>query len=351
MKQRGKTSVLVRDFFFEVPPRLIAHRPTERRGDERLLVLDRSQPNNRHATMAELPDLIPADSVLVLNDSRVRKARLYGFSEYGGSVELIFLEELQPGRWRALARRARRQKVGKVLFLPDGVRATVVAVREDERELELEPAVGEEYFELHGAMPLPPYIERAPDAGDDERYQTVYAKEFGSAAAPTAGLHLTSGLLNLIRSRGVEVQYLTLHVGPGTFQPIRTERLEDHRMHDELVELTPAAATAIDAARRDGRDVIAVGTTVVRALESRAAGGHDRDETILPGRWRTDLFIQPGYRFRVITRLLTNLHTPASTLVALVAAFAGRDRLLAAYREAIVHEYRFFSYGDAMLIS
>ena len=342
--------MLARDFSFEVPPRLIAQRPATHRGEERLMVLDRSRPGNRHTTMAELPELLPADSVLVLNDSRVRKARMYGSSEHGGAVELIFLEEIRPGRWRALARRARRQRVGKLLLLPDGVQATVAAVRDDERELELEPAIGEEYFERHGTMPLPPYIERPPDGGDDERYQTVYAQEFGSAAAPTAGLHLTPELLDAIRTRGIDVQRLTLHVGPGTFQPIRTERLEDHRMHDELAVLSPSAAKAIDAARRDGRQVIAVGTTVVRALESRAADGHLRDGALAPGRWRTDLFIRPGHRFRVITHLLTNLHTPGSTLVALAAAFAGRQRLLAAYREAIAHGYRFFSYGDAMLI-
>lgn len=347
--------MLARDFSFEVPPRLIAQRPSARRGEERLLVLDRSAAGNRHAAIADLPDLLPAGSVLVLNDSRVRKARVRGSSENGGAVELVFLEEIGPGRWRALARRARRQRVGKRLFLPGGVQARVTAAGADARELTLDPPVGEEYFERHGAMPLPPYIERAPDADDDDRYQTVYAREFGSAAAPTAGLHLTPGLLRAIRDRGVDVRYVTLHVGPGTFQPVRTERLEDHRMHAESVTLTADAATAIEAARRDRRDVIAVGTTVVRALESRAAPepgapSGDRGGAVTPGRWRTDLFIRPGHRFRVVTRLLTNLHTPGSTLVALAAAFAGRERLLGAYREAVARGYRFFSYGDAMLI-
>lgn len=347
--------MLVRDFSFEVPPRLIAQRPSAHRGEERLLVLDRSRAGNRHAVMADLPDLLPAGSVLVLNDSRVRKARVHGSSENGGSVELVFLEEIGPGRWRALARRARRQRVGKRLFLPDGVQARVADADADVRELTLHPPVGEDYFERHGAMPLPPYIERAPDAEDDERYQTVYAREFGSAAAPTAGLHLTPGLLRAIRARGVDIRYVTLHVGPGTFAPVRTERLEDHRMHEESAAIDADAAAAIEAARRDRREVIAVGTTVVRALESRAAltasaaaGG--RAGAVTPGRWRTDLFIRPGHRFRVVTRLLTNLHTPGSTLVALVAAFAGRERLLDAYREAVAREYRFFSYGDAMLI-
>ena len=347
--------MFARDFSFEVPPRLIAQRPSARRGEERLLVLDRSAAGNRHAAIADLPDLLPAGSVLVLNDSRVRKARVRGSSENGGAVELVFLEEIGPGRWRALARRARRQRVGKRLFLPGGVQARVTAAGADARELTLDPPVGEEYFERHGAMPLPPYIERAPDADDDDRYQTVYAREFGSAAAPTAGLHLTPGLLRAIRERGVDVRYVTLHVGPGTFQPVRTERLEDHRMHEESVTLNADAATAIEAARRDRRDVIAVGTTVVRALESRAApepgaASGDRGGAVTPGRWRTDLFIRPGHRFRVVTRLLTNLHTPGSTLVALAAAFAGRERLLGAYREAVARGYRFFSYGDAMLI-
>jgi len=314
------------------------------------MVLDRARAGNRHATMAALPELLPAGSVLVLNDSRVRKARVFGASENGGTVELVFLEEIRPGRWRALARRARRQRVGKRLFLPDDVQARVVAVHDDQRELELEPPIGEGYFERYGTMPLPPYIERAPDEQDDARYQTVYARESGSAAAPTAGLHLTPELLGKVRARGIDVQYVTLHVGAGTFQPIRTERLDDHRMHSESVALSGPAAAAIEAARRAGRDVIAVGTTVVRALESRAAGGHGQACALAPGRWRTDLFIRPGHRFRVVTRLLTNLHTPGSTLVALVAALAGRERLLAAYQEAVSRGYRFFSYGDAMLI-
>lgn len=342
--------MLVRDFSFEVPSRLIANRPSEHRGDERLLVLDRSKPNNRHVNMSELPDLLSDGSVLVINDSRVRKARLYGSSETGGTVELIFIEELRPGRWRVLARRSRRQRVGKLLLLPDGLKARVVAVREDERELELDPKVGEEYFERHGLMPLPPYIDRSPDADDDERYQTVYAREFGSAAAPTAGLHLTPELLDSLSSRGIKIQRLTLHVGPGTFQPIRTENLEDHQMHDEQVVLSSDSAEAINVARREGREVVAVGTTVVRALESRALNGQCLSDELTPGQWRTDLFIQPGFNFRVITQLLTNFHTPASTLVALASAFAGRKRLLDAYREAIAREYRFFSYGDAMLI-
>ncbi len=342
--------MLVRDFSFEVPPQLIAQRPTGPRGADRLLVLDRTRAGNRHTTMAALPELLPAGSVLVLNDSRVRKARLFGTSENGGSVELVFLEETRPGRWLALARRARRQRVGKRLFLPEDVEARVVGVREDQRELELEPPIGEGYFERNGTMPLPPYIERAPDCQDDARYQTVYARESGSAAAPTAGLHLTRELLGAIRDRGIDVQFVTLHVGAGTFQPIRGERLEDHRMHEESVALSSSAAAAIESARRDGRDVIAVGTTVVRALESRAAVHDGRVAALAPGRWRTDLFIRPGHPFRLVTRLLTNLHTPGSTLVALVAAFAGRERLLAAYEEAVTRGYRFFSYGDAMLI-
>ena len=328
--------MLVRDFSFEVPPQLVAQRPAGRRGAERLMVVDRSRADNRHTTMAAPPELLPAGSVLVLNDSRVRKARVFGSSENGGAVELVFLEEIAPGRWRALARRARRQRVGKRLFLPEDVEARIAAVHGDQRELELTPPVGEDYFERNGAMPLPPYIERAPDAQDDARYQTVYAREFGSAAAPTAGLHLTPEILGTIRARGIDVQRVTLHVGAGTFQPIRVERLEDHRMHAESVALSGPAA--------------AVGTTVVRALESRAAAADDRSGALAPGRWRTDLFIRPGYRFRVVTRLLTNLHTPGSTLVALVAALAGRERLLSAYEEAVSRGYRFFSYGDAMLI-
>ena len=342
--------MLVRDFFFDVPSRLIAQQPTVRRGSDRLLVLNRDGSGCRHLKMADLPDLLPAGAVLVLNDSRVRKARLYGKSETGGSVELIFLEEIRLGYWRVLARPARRQRIGKRLILPEGVEAVVVAIHDDQREVELQRPISEDYFERNGALPLPPYIERLPNAEDEERYQTVYAREFGSAAAPTAGLHLTPKLLDRIRSRGIDVQCLTLHVGAGTFQPVRTERLEDHRMHEEAVVLSSSAANAIEAARTEGRDVIAVGTTVVRALESRAINECVDNGALTSGKWRTDLFIRPGHRFRVITQLLTNLHTPGSTLVALVAAFAGRETLLSAYEEAVRQDYRFFSYGDAMLI-
>jgi S-adenosylmethionine:tRNA ribosyltransferase-isomerase len=337
--------VKTRAFFFRLPRDLIAQEPPPERGSSRLLVLDRTAGSTRHAHIADLPDFVSPGTVIVLNDSRVRKARLVGISpDTGGRLEVLLLEELRPGVWKVLAERARRRE-GRAFSFPEGIVGTVRQPAEGSCLLEFSARFSDDYLERNGHVPLPPYIRRPDNATDAERYQTVYARHPGSAAAPTAGLHLTLPLLESLRQRGVLLVYATLHVGPGTFLPIRSETLEGHQMHEEAYHIPDDCARKVNEARREGRDVLAVGTTAVRTLESAFLNGEVR-----PGPGRSALFIYPGFRFQVVRRLLTNFHTPRSTLLVLVAAFAGRQRVLRAYRDAVRRRYRFFSYGDAMLI-
>ncbi len=334
-----------RAFSFKLPAELIAQEPPARRGDSRLLVLDRASSELRHTHIAELPSLIPAGTVMVLNDSKVRKARLFGTSpSTGGSLEVLLLDRLEGGRWRALAARSRSRR-GRPYLFPAGVRGTVVESTEDSCTVEFDPPVDEDYLERHGHVPLPPYIRRQDTPADSTRYQTVYARHSGSAAAPTAGLHLSEELLSELRRGGVEVVPVTLHVGLGTFLPIRRESIEAHLMHTESYYVPTDTARAVNRALAESRPVLAVGTTAVRTLESAGATGE-----LQAGEGQTSLYITPGYRFRVVGRLLTNFHTPRSTLLVLVSSFAGRRAVLRAYREAVRERYRFFSYGDAMLI-
>jgi len=337
--------VKTRAFSFRLPPELVAQEPPAQRGASRLLVLERGGGPLRHARFPDLPSLLPAGTVVVLNDSRVRKARLFGASpQTRGVIEVLLLERMQGGRWQALVARARRRQ-GRPYFFPAGVKGTVVESGEDTCTVEFEPPLDEDYLELHGHVPLPPYIRRQDTPADGARYQTVYARSTGSAAAPTAGLHLTEELLEALRRGGVEVVAVTLHVGTGTFLPIRSERIEAHVMHTEAYHVPPDCAVAVNRALAEGRRVLAVGTTAVRTLESAW-----RDGEIRPGEGQSNLYIMPGYRFQVVSQLLTNFHTPRSTLLVLVSAFAGRQAILRAYREAVRERYRFFSYGDAMLI-
>jgi S-adenosylmethionine:tRNA ribosyltransferase-isomerase len=283
---------------------------------------------------------------MVFNDSRVRKARLLGAAEdTGGRVELLLLERLEEGTWRVMMRRAKRQHRGRRYLLPAGVVATVVEEEDVYRRVHFSPDVDDAYLDRYGHVPLPPYIRREDEAVDEDRYQTVYADQVGSVAAPTAGLHFTDELLEAVRARGVVTAWVTLHVGLGTFLPVRAERVEDHEMHEERFVIPADTADAVAAAEKDGRPVLAVGTTSLRALESAW-----KDGGLVRGDHRTRLFIYPGYQFRVVDELFTNLHTPESSLLMLVAAFAGKERMEAAYRKAIAEEYRFFSYGDAMYI-
>lgn len=334
------------DFDFELPPDRIARHPTDRRDASRLLELDRRSGRMAHRRFSEIIELLAPGDVLVLNDTRVIPARLVGERPSGGRVELLLLEPLGGRRWRALGKPGRVLRPGRRLRFGDGRLVVTVVDREDQgtRVVELEHD-GEllPLLEDIGLPPLPPYLDREPEPEDRERYQTVYAQKPGAVAAPTAGLHFTPELLAAIHARGVAVGTLTLHVGLGTFQPVRTERIEDHVMHEE--RFTVPAELVAQINERSGR-VVAVGSTVVRTLESIADG----EGRIHAGSGRTDIFIYPGYRFRVVEALLTNFHLPRSTLLMMVSAFAGRERILAAYREALAEGYRFFSYGDAMFI-
>lgn len=334
-------------FDFDIPERLIAQHPAARRGDSRLMKVDRAAGAISHHRFCDIGDLLPAGSLLVFNNARVRKARLYGrLRRDGRACEFLFLENTAKDGWQALAKPLKKIKTDDLVVFP-GERIGRVARREgDSVFIAFKTDIDEDYFERHGLMPLPPYIRRAAGAEDAERYQTVYAKENGSAAAPTAGLHFTSGLRQELAARGFEQTEITLHVGIGTFLPIRTAAIEDHLMHEETFSIGPESAVAVNRARAAGRPVVAVGTTSVRALEA-AAGG---DGCVIPGTAATSLYITPGFRFAAVSHLVTNFHTPRSTLLVLVSAFAGYDLIKRAYEEAVQEGYRFFSYGDAMLI-
>jgi S-adenosylmethionine:tRNA ribosyltransferase-isomerase len=339
-------------FDYRLPPARIAQEPAEPRDAARLLVLDRSTGGYRDGHVRDVGALLRPGDCLVVNDTRVVPARLLG--EIGGTgrpAEVLLVREQPGGEWEALVRPARHCPPATVLILADGRARAVVTGTGDagRRRLRLEwPGTVADLLAAHGLPPLPPYIRRyrKPDGEDERRYQTVYAARDGAVAAPTAGLHFTPELLDALRAGGIEIQALTLHVGPGTFRPVRVARVSDHRMEPEAYEVSEAVSRGVTAARRERRRVVAVGTTTVRALESAAAA----EGSLSPGAGWTDLTITPGYRFRVVDALLTNFHLPRSSLLLLVAAFAGRERILAAYHHAIAAGYRFYSYGDAMLI-
>jgi S-adenosylmethionine:tRNA ribosyltransferase-isomerase len=367
------------NFSFNLPESSIAQQPSPYRGGSRLMVLKRDTGEIVHTRFKKLPAYVKTGTVMVLNRTRVINARLFATAEdSGGRVEFILLRELGPGLWKTLAAKARKQRPGRKYGFPDGVAAQVVEEadlprfqlsgeqehrfvnpagdpriadpglsQEGFRYLRFTPPIDAEYLQTYGHVPLPPYIRRQETHEDTERYQTVYAEDPGSAAAPTAGLHFTRELLADLERKGVIPVKLTLHVGAGTFLPIRAEQVEKHRMHEEHYHIPPESADRINAALREKRTILAVGTTVVRALESAYS---EELHGIVAGTRSTSLFIYPGYRFKVVSRLLTNFHTPRSSLLVLVSAFAGRERILTAYETAVREGYRFFSYGDAMLI-
>lgn len=344
--------MLTKDFYFDLPEELIAQFPTEHRGDERLLVLDRNDGSYSDMLMHDFPSLLTPGSLLVVNNSKVRKARLYATSGSGGNVEFLFLYPYPDGSWAVMTKRARKQKAGKSykFFSKDGdvaLSGTITKENEDGTKVFApDDAISEELFDKIGHVPLPPYIKREDLFSDETRYQTVYAKKEGSVASPTAGLHFTPEILDEIKKRGIDVAEVTLHVGSGTFLPVRSERIEDHRMHTESYEVPDDVARKINEAKKSGRKIVAVGTTSMRTLES-ASGD---DGMVRSGRSSTNIFIYPGYRFKVVDELLTNFHTPESTLLMLVSAFAGKENIMNAYHHAIGERYRFFSYGDAMYI-
>ena len=334
------------DFHFELPPELIAQEPLPERSASRLLLLGVTARAWQDRRFRELPELLAPGDLLVFNDTRVLPARLFGRKDSGGAVEILIERVLGDREARAQLGVSKKPRTGGGIVLEDGSRLTVLGRDGEFFDLRLEG--GETFDKLLarlGRMPLPPYIGRAAVDADAERYQTVYARHAGAVAAPTAGLHFDAPLLEALRARGVEFGYVTLHVGAGTFQPLRAGRLEDHVMHREWLNVGAGLVEQIRRTRERGGRVIAVGTTVVRALESASAGG-----TLAPFAGETQIFIIPGYRITSIDGLITNFHLPESTLLMLVSALAGRELVLDAYRHAVTERYRFFSYGDAMLI-
>ncbi len=337
------------DFEFPLPPELIAQHPAQPREAARLLHV-RAQ-GFADERVADLPDKLRAGDVLVLNDTKVIPARLQGTKSTGGHVEVLLERALSSHAALVQLRSSHPPRSGSRLnFIPaspsswPSYGATVLGRRDDLFELEFDQPV-DQVLEQAGAIPLPPYIRHAPDADDAARYQTVYARAPGAVAAPTAGLHLSAALMDQLLERGVRIAYVTLHVGAGTFQPVRVERLNEHRMHSERYEVPTATADLVNEARRRGHAVVAVGTTSVRALESNM-----RDGNLVAGSGETRLFILPGYAFQCVDRLVTNFHLPGSTLLMLISAFGGMQRVRQAYAHAVTQRYRFFSYGDAMLL-
>jgi S-adenosylmethionine:tRNA ribosyltransferase-isomerase len=338
--------VKLSDFDYALPPELIAQFPAAERSASRLLHLDGASGILCDREFHELPGLVDAGDVVVMNDTRVIKARLTGRKQSGGQVEVLIERVLDHERTLAQVRASKSPRAGTRLLLAHGAVAEVLGRQGEFFALQFMDC--DDVFALlerSGSVPLPPYIEHQPDASDDARYQTVYARNPGAVAAPTAGLHFDNALLAALKARGVELAWLTLHVGAGTFQPVRVENLAEHTMHAEWYTLPQPTVDVIAAARAAGRKIIAVGTTTLRALEAASATGELR-----AGSAETRLFIVPGYRFRVVDRLITNFHLPRSTLLMLVCAFAGTDNIRRAYRHAVETRYRFFSYGDAMLI-
>lgn len=335
------------DFYFELPEELIAQTPIQQRDHSKLLHLDKNTGAVEHRHFYELTQYLQEGDCLVLNDSRVLPARLIGTRSTGGSVELVLLRDLGGGRWECLSRPGRKTKPGTELYFGDGeLTATVEQVVEGGNRIVSFHYEGIflEVLERLGKMPLPPYIKE--ELQDSERYQTVYSRELGSAAAPTAGLHFTKELLAEIERKGVKVCYVTLHVGLGTFRPVKEDEIEDHEMHSEFCIIPERTASIVTDTKQRGGRVIAVGTTSCRTLESFA----DSDGSLRAQSGWTDIFIYPGYRFKCIDALVTNFHLPESTLIMLVSALAGRENVLNAYQIAVQEKYRFFSFGDAMLI-
>jgi S-adenosylmethionine:tRNA ribosyltransferase-isomerase len=350
------------EFYFDLPEQLIAQYPPEKRGQSRLMTLDRLSGGREHTEVCRLPDILCGEKflsrsgekpLLVFNDTKVRKARLAAFDEKtGAQTEFLLLDDINGDGllWKVMAKRTRRKKAGNVFLFPardekEKMKAVIHGFEDEYLLLEFEDAVNDVWLEKNGHIPLPPYIKRKDVLSDSERYQTIYAKQTGSTAAPTAGLHFTREILDKFNERGIESVFVTLNVGLGTFLPVRSENIEDHKMHSEKFNIDEKTALKVEKARKAGQKIIAVGTTSVRTLESAWIDGK-----LKCGKNSTSIFIYPGYKFKVVDALFTNFHTPESTLLMLVSAFAGREMILESYVEAVREEYRFFSYGDAMLI-
>jgi S-adenosylmethionine:tRNA ribosyltransferase-isomerase len=349
-----------KDFHFDLPEELIAQQPSQKRGGDRLLLLNRATGRYDDRLFSDLAGLVEPGTLMVFNDSKVRRARIYATVEQSGNqaefllIAIARVPGAEPGSvWKVMAKNAKRQKPGRAYSFPDGTKAEIIGDPEGALEgtefrlLRFERPIDDAWLEKNGHLPLPPYIRREDELADSERYQTVYARKVGSVAAPTAGLHFTEEALAALDARGVERTTVTLHVGLGTFLPVRAERIEDHVMHEESYSVSAETAEKVARAKKEGRAVLAVGTTSIRTLESawdESLGG------LRVGEDSTKIFIYPGYRFKVVDQVFTNFHTPESTLLMLVSAFAGKEKILAAYEHAVAERYRFFSYGDSMLI-
>ena len=342
-------------FSFELPEELIARFPPEKRGTSRLMVLERDSGNIYHRKVTDLPDLTDKSSLIIFNDTRVRKARVFAVNaETGGRGEFLFIEPVA-GRdaadfstWDCVVDKARKKRIGQKWLFPGSLTAEITeAPAGDRRIITFEKPLDESWFEQYGHIPLPPYMKREDEKEDSERYQTVYAKNTGSAAAPTAGLHFTPDILESLEEKGIQIGWVTLNVGLGTFAPVRTEHIEDHSMHTERYNVPDETAELVNKAKKEKRNIIAVGTTSLRTLES---AWDTETGKLRRGEGATDIFIYPGYKFKVVNQLFTNFHTPESTLLMLVSAFCGRDKIINAYKTAVQMRYRFFSYGDAMFI-
>lgn len=336
-----------REFDFELPNNLVAQHPPQERGQSRLMVLDRATGARTHKMINDLPEILCDEKhLLVFNDTRVRKARLIGRTDTGKEEEILLLnaENAEYTEWKAIVKRTKRKKIGNVYNFSD-IKAVIKNIENDCLMIKFDHPIDDEWLDKNGHVPLPPYIKRKDEITDSYRYQTIYAKQTGSVAAPTAGLHFTKEILDRLAANGIENATITLHVGLGTFLPVRCENIEDHKMHEEQFIITEENAQKIEKAKNEGRKIMAVGTTSLRTLESAFL-----DNKLKRGRQSTSIFIYPGYKFKVVDALFTNFHTPLSTLLMLVCSFAGKDLIMESYAEAIRKEYRFFSYGDAMLI-
>lgn len=340
------------DFDFQLPQELIAQKPSGIRGQDRLMLLGKNSGNVEHFKMSDLPDLIQPGTLMIFNNSKVRRSRCYGIKTTSGrEQEFMFLNPMDnPNTWNTMVKGAKKVKAGNVYKFSDGSEGVIQENPNDEgtefRTIKFPFEITEDWFEKNGHIPLPPYIRREDDDTDSERYQTIYAKETGSSACPTAGLHFTEEILNQLRAKNIELEWLTLHVGLGTFLPVRSENIEEHKMHEEVYSVPYDVAQKINLAKKQGRPILAVGTTSVRTLESAC----DENGIVKGGLGSTHIFMYPGYKFKVVDQMFTNFHTPESTLIMLVSAFAGRENILNAYKQAVKEKYRFFSYGDCMLI-
>ena len=346
------------DFYFDLPQELIAQYPSAQRGNDRLMVLGRKGGEISHRTIEDLPELVESGTLMVFNNSRVRKARVFGTKESTGrEVEFIFLNKVDESScvWNTLVKNAKKQRPGMRYAFPDSSVGTILENPQNDgtefRTIKFDFALAESWFEKNGHIPLPPYIKRADDEADSERYQNVFAKTVGSAACPTAGLHFTNEMLEKLEQKKIERVFITLHVGLGTFLPVREENIEDHKMHEEIFTVERTVAQKINQAKKEGRPILAVGTTSVRTLESACVADNDgKSWQVREGTFATSIFMYPGYKFKIVDQMFTNFHTPESTLIMLVSAFSSRENILNAYKVAVQEKYRFFSYGDAMLV-